>query len=171
MTEVLIRLPLPMDVAGNLMWAIGQMWPDTKILSTDKTGLRFEIPDDVPRAELDPEDVPNSHLHTDDAGKLWALDPDGMVVEPAEVFARWAAGLARASLSNNPDAMNYLEMPLADKEGVIRVVVAILNPEGKTPYALHQEAVAEAEKFKLRVAELEAALWAAKGDAAILKDL
>ena len=73
----------------------------------------------------------------------------------------------------NPLRLAWIEgqMPLADKEGVIRVVVAILNPEGKTPYALHQEAVAEAEKLKLRVAELEAALWAAKGDAALLEDL
>jgi hypothetical protein len=160
-----------MDIAGNLMWAIGQMWPDTKFLTTNMTALRFEIPDDAPRAELDPEDVPNARLHTDDAGKLWALDPDGMAVEPAEVLSRWAAGLARASLSNNPDAINYLEMRLVDPEGTIQVAVTILNPEGKAPYALHQEAVAEAEKLKLRVAELEAALWAAKGDAAILKDL
>lgn len=108
-TEIRIKLPLPLDVAGALTTAIGTMWPDAKIRASDD--LLLLVPNRKPKrtsqrtlrdilaANLSDDNDPEAHLAGwDEHGPKITLDNAD---EAWQQLAAWAFMVLTSSAAPN----------------------------------------------------------------------
>lgn len=157
-TEVRIRGPLPLDVAGSLLNAVGTMYPGTRIASNaEGDALTLLIPDtDRPAAE---------GLDVGEALEVIRLDPTGLSAVTPPGIATAMAAMVDDLFAESPGAENYLEFTFAAPDHPHSTYVLIcVKPGGETPHQLRlaadsELAAAEEEitRLKARIAELERA--------------
>lgn len=156
--EVRIRGPVPLDLAGTLLKAIGTLYPGTRIApGRDGDALTLLIPDeDRPAAE---------GLDVGPPLEMIRLDPTGLTLGTPPELAATLARMAAETLGENPDAENYLEWTFhVPGDDDCRYVLTFARSTEQTPHELRLAAektlkAAQEENARLatRVAELEGA--------------
>ena len=156
--RIRIRQPLPLDVAGNLIKAIGTMYPDAQIvLSEHGPDLVIDLGTRTARhskkriaAEMDDGEPV-------DAG--FSFTPDGVKVSTPQEATLALAEWAYIMLTAHEDAFNYVEqtvtLPADGDREAKRLLLTACWSKGQTPHALRMAAEERAEKAEARLRELE----------------
>lgn len=121
-----VMLPLPLDIAGNIMRAMGALYPSSRVAGNVNGRMRFLIDDadrrdddvEIPgpvRSGSEPEgDLVGFHHHNDEAT---------VTVSLPETFGRTFAPMALQML-DDADAPNYLAIQMMSPEhGTFDVIV------------------------------------------------
>lgn len=163
MTELRVKLPLPMDIAGTLMKIVGLTWPNTVI--KDGSGehgwrsehqLVFDIPDEdrhkSPKKQAKYE-ATKQHLSPHD-GELTKLGPNNIGVSPVEHLATHWVNMAKQAFEVM-DAPNYLEATVRDKtaDGFQEYVFYVAKSKDQTPHALRLKAEKERDDLQAQLDE------------------
>ena len=164
-----IQLPLPLDIAGAVMQAIGKVYPGTTIRTEDELpGPRHMV------FNITADDRENADSRLDDLDGDLEADPDDGLTAGAQLLSigdgcaaftlpDWIQQLLiplfESAFAEYPTAENYLEIPVRTEDGRTWSV-CILRPNGSTPHELRTQAEARADRAEARVAELEAQLAA-----------
>ncbi|MEH0110527.1 hypothetical protein V6N00_12525 [Tersicoccus sp. MR15.9] len=156
-THVQIRGPLPLDVAGTLLNAIGRVYPSTRVAPVDYgDALHLVIPrgDRPVDADLS-EGLPVEVLR---------LDPSGLsLTTPREIAVMLATVMEDAFAENEPE--NYLEftMEVRPTSGRgRRYAMAFARSREQTPAQLRETAERKLEEANARIADLEAQVAAVR---------
>lgn len=155
-TTVRIGLPLPLDVMGNIVSAIGQFYPTSQArMGYDSFDV---IINDTERVD-DPEVLVAAKQVADEFtldAAFEGMSGDEMRMAVPEWFAKTLTRAAMQMFEDDPDAINSLEMVVnADTdEGVQQYVVSVAKSKGQTP--LEMRLAAEAELAGVLI-ELDAA--------------
>ncbi|MDJ0319778.1 hypothetical protein [Pseudarthrobacter sp. PS3-L1] len=155
MTRIQIALPLPMDVAATVMSLIGTAYPDA-LMEGKGHNMTFLIPDGsrprkVSKAKSKPQEA------TEPSTALLECGPDGISISTPEKLAAACLEIMKASFEQFPDAENYLEQRLWDRESGKGYVMHFQRLEGKSPAELREAAERKLAVAEARIAELEAA--------------
>lgn len=139
-TNIVVGLPLPMDVAGTVMKLIGTAYPNASISNGDG-GMNFSIPyGDRPR-EIPEDFVPETQLENPADVLSFGPDENGDltlgVSTPADL-ASVCLEVMRTSFEENPDALNYLETKCYDRESHDFYIMTFQRGKGKTPHEMRQ---------------------------------
>lgn len=148
--EVVVRLPLPLDVMGTITRLFGAAWPEAKLKMSGRNGeVVFVIPDAsrprrVGKKAAKPEPVDE---HTAD---LLHWDERGPVLSLPEQVAHICRDALEDAFEGNPTAENYIEFELTDAQGS-RYALVFARTVDQTPHALRAEA-----ELRAQLAENEA---------------
>jgi hypothetical protein len=164
--DVRIELPLPMDLTGTLLQVIGMTWPGTMIKDgkgewRSDSRLVLAIPNaERHKSPKKAEKYAKVKAHLDG----WAdtvlndLGPSGVGFGLPMYVADLLIGMCQAQFEQCPDAENYFESTVYDRENHTRYVVICARSEGQTPHALRRQAEAERDDALAEVERLRAAL-------------
>lgn len=147
-SQVRIRGPLPMDVAGSLLTAVGTLYPGTRIANSQAgDALNLLIPDtDRPAME---------GLDFGEPLEVIRLDTSGLSVTTPTQVATVLAATMESALAEHPAAENYLEMKLQTPDGEGgQYVLIFARSEGQTPHELKVAAEDEVSRLRGQVADL-----------------
>jgi hypothetical protein len=160
--EVAIALPLPMDVVGSVLKAMGTMWPAATTSTSARPGhMVVRIPNRARKPKGSQKALRAALQTTDDPGNEpelmpgSAADPDVLTVSVPEPAAKVLASLALEMLAD-PLAVNYVEQTLTYQDKRL-VVIACWSPN-QTPHALRLAAEARATAAEAEAAALRAEL-------------
>lgn len=158
--EIRVALPLPLDIAGHLMNAVGALWSDATVDTTVGNALVFQIPDTnrflereeqpvINPAEPIPFNTPEPVMHG------WS--ENGVLVSQPELTETLLA-ICQAMFEATP-AENYLEMTVKEPFNTLtgerdEWKVILVKPNGKTPHELRLEAEERARDAEIALAAL-----------------
>jgi hypothetical protein len=157
MTDIAIKLPLPMSVSGSLMKLIGAAWPEAQLadnhggmLSGDRH-MVIRIPD-APAKELGEDDIALAVVAPgEDDVDLTELGPNDISLRrPKEVTAMMLHAILEG-FRENPDAVNYLENEVLDPATGNRYVLTFARSKGQTPHELRMAAEARVDTVHANV--------------------
>lgn len=164
--DVRIELPLPVDISVTLLRIIGLTWPGTMIKDGKgewRSDSRLVVA--IPKSERHKspkkaEKYAKVKAHLDG----WAdtvlndLGPSGAGFGLPEHMVELLIGMCRMQFEMYPDAENYTEAEVYDRENHTRYVVICARSEDQTPHALRRQAEAERDELRAEVERLRAAL-------------
>lgn len=158
-TLVSIDLPLPLDITGSLLAAVGSMYPNAQIVTDgDPAKLTLAIAD-ADRAGLDGDGMPAQiprPTPADTEALLTSLRDGSIGVSPPEWFAKMMLSIC-AEIVEASSAENYVEMTLHGKgpDGEPRTwAVVVARSHDQTPHQLRIAADQRAERYAERLREL-----------------
>lgn len=157
-----IKLPLPMPIAGTLMKLIGTAWPEARIGDDSYgSGMTFIIPQGAkPKrvtkaaAKAIVDDHPTDVVLPD----VVEFGPNGMNTSVSRMVADQLVVAARETFTENPDALNYTETLVTDRENGARYVMIFARSPQQTPHKLRMGAERALKDAQKRNAALEAEL-------------
>lgn len=157
MTDIAIKLPLPMSVTGTIMNLVGAAWPDAMIVDNQDgilTGgkhMVLRIPD-APPAEVSNEQLAAAKVQPgEDDVDVHELGPQGISVGRPEQLSAMMLEILLASFEDNPDAVNYLESKVRDPKTYQEYVLIFARSQGQTPHQLRMAAEAKLESARADV--------------------
>lgn len=157
MTDVAIRLPLPMSVTGTLMNLIGAAWPDAMLVDNQEgflTGgkhMVLRIPE-APAANVSEEQLAAAKVEPgEDDVNVHELGPQGISVTRPEQLSEIMLEIMRAGFEEHPDAVNYLENSVLDPKAGKEYVLIFARSKGQTPHELRMAAEAKLESARADV--------------------
>jgi hypothetical protein len=148
LTEIRIGLPLPMDITGTLLNVIGLTWPGAVIkggddMPTVPRHMVVGIPDKQRHKSVKAAEKYAKRKEFLDANAdadITELDPSGVGFSwPQWLAAQWVA-MARQCWEKFPDASNYLQSEILDKDTKQRYVFYVAKSKGQTPHQLRDAA-------------------------------
>jgi hypothetical protein len=157
-TAVDINFPLPADLFGTIGRIFNLAYPGTMIDTTTSHLLRLHIPNaERYRDELTRQELLAEKQHVEDAhvAVIQSIEDGNLGIETPEYMSKLLVTCARDMFANNPNAENFLEMQVRDRETNARYVVTVARSERQTPAQLLRDA-----KAKLAAAEALARDWA-----------
>lgn len=162
--ELHIALPLPIDITGTLIKIIGLTWPGTVIKDGGAGQLVLGIPvnerhKNAKRAAQYAK--VKKHLDALVDVDITELDTRGGSFGIPEYLAAQYTTMAREAFNSFPEAKNYLETVVTDRETSARYVFYAARSEGQTPHALREKAEADLERVRGERDALRAQLQAA----------
>lgn len=160
-TDIRIDLPLPLDISGTLIQVIGLTYPGAVIKNSGhkwdhERQLVLSIPDaDRHKSPKKAEKYAKvkAHLEANADGLLTELGANGASLGIPEHLGRIMLALGQSWVAMYPDAANYVEVTVRDRETNKDWVFYVARSEKQTPHALRR--AAESERDELR-AELDA---------------
>lgn len=161
-TIIDIKLPLPMPIVGTLMKLIGTAWPEAQ-LGDDSygRGMTFIIPKGAKPKRVTKaatKAIVNDHPTDVDLPDVLEFWPNGMNTSVSRLIADQLVVAARESFTENPDALNYTETLVTDRESGARYVMIFARSPQQTPHALRMAAERALGDAQERNAALEAEL-------------
>lgn len=153
MVELRIELPLPIDITGTLINIIGLTWPGAMIKNgASGSGWRsdnrlvLEIPDE--QRHKSPKKAEKyakrkSQLDADTEATINKLGPNAVSMGLPEHLASIFLAMAKTWLEAYPDAKNYMETKIYDRETYKSWVFTVARSEKQTPHQLRQDAMQE----------------------------
>lgn len=150
-----VEAPLALDVASNLIRAVGAMYPNATISTRAGYALSMTIPEEDRVEAADTVDVREAvdiekvGADEDDLEYLGTKD-DTLSISTPEDANRLFAQIAITLLAD-PDIANYVETTATTPDGERYVLIATRGP-GATPHQLRQQADQRAERL---LAELD----------------
>lgn len=154
-SDLRIRGPLPMDVAGTLLAMIASAYPGAQV-QTAAAGdaLHVLIPNDQrPEDPELPEGLPLEVLRLDTTGLALST--------PREVAAALTQVFEQVMVEHDPE--NYVELTIEvprNEKDVAKYALVFARTSDQTPHQLRQEADRRLEEARARIAELKARLAA-----------
>lgn len=170
--DIRIELPLPIDITGTLINVIGLTWPNAVI----KDGKGDWRCDNRLVLSVPPEDrhknakkakkyaEVKAHLKAETDAQIAELGPDSIDMGLPEYLANLYIAMARTWMDTYPEATNYLESKLYDKERNHHWVFTVAKGSDRTPHSLRKKA-------EERTAELEATVEVLREEIADLRPL
>lgn len=156
-TEVRVRGPLPFDVAGTLVNAIGKLYPGALLGSSNDP--RDAIVIVIPDSERPGLPLPDGEVALD----VISISPQGLqAMTPVELIAPLAAWVDQRF--EETGAENYIEQTVSLRDARHRYVLNFRRVEGKTPHELRRAAEAEAEQLRAENEALKSQLAALRRD-------
>lgn len=165
-----VAAPLPLDLAHNLLSALGAIYPNAAVRSDQSQyALSILIPGQDRQNAGPPPDPADLDLtgpaEPDDEASLQALTTgDGTlsadVLMPSD--AALALGGIAAAMLADPEAVNYFEAVVHDDDGN-RYVVTAARSTDQTPAALLQAEKKRNEDLEATIATLRAKVKATAG--------
>jgi hypothetical protein len=150
-----IAYPLSLEIAGPLVKAVGTLWPDAVIDTTEDRALVMRVPKVKParitkaqlRALLDdePDEVPEVQRFD---GETLTVSTPG---EAWQALAQWALIVLEATEGTT----NYVEQSVTLRESGKQFVVIACWSKGQTPHHLRMLAERRAERAEKRLAAYE----------------
>lgn len=153
-SEIRIGAPLPLDIAGNVISAIGALYPNTTMsTNTGRDALVFNIPNgDREAADERLNDIEKAEPVTGPDTDFIGFE-GGAVVTSTPEEASLAMGNLAASMLVVEGAVNYLEAEVRDSDGQ-QYVVCAARSKGQTPHKLRLKAEAAREAAEQKVSDL-----------------
>lgn len=159
--DVRIELPLPLDVLSTLMQVIELTYPGTMIRGgkgewRSENRLVLAIPTvERHKSAKKAEKYAKAKAHLDGHADatINQLSPGGVPVGLPAYVSRLLVAMCQAQFAAYPDAENYLESTVYDRENNTSYVIICARSEKQTPHALRMKAEAEVERLR---AELKA---------------
>lgn len=160
-----IGLPLPLDMVVTLTSLIGAAYPGAAVETsndayTDRMVIR--IPDGERRK---PKRLTKAQIkaamaepaEADEEASLTGFHDDGITTDLPEVVAMELCSLMHQLFEHNPEAVNYLEMTIHDRDDPSRTWLATYcrSPQ-QTPHELRRKAEAERDEALAKLADLTA---------------
>ena len=146
-TDVRIGLPLPMDITGTLLNIIGLTWPGTVVKTGEGPSYDRHMVLGIPNSQrhksakaAEKYTKRKQFLNADTESDLTNLDPSGVSFTWPEYLAKTWVNLARECWEKFPDAKNYLESTVLDRETKQEYVFYVARSKGQTPHALRDAA-------------------------------
>lgn len=157
MTDIAIKLPLPLSVSGTLMNLVGAAWPDAQIVDNQDgilTGGKhvvFRIPD-APAKPVDADAVAQAVVEPgEDDLDLLELGPNGVSMTRPKHLSAAMLQIMLNAFAEHIDAVNYLENKVHDpSEGKVYVMI-FARSEGQTPHELRMAAEEKLETARADV--------------------
>lgn len=140
LTDIRIDGPLPASVVGTLIKLIGAAWPDAMMADPGRGGgLLFKVRGKAKKVKK--KNLKQLKMKPiEDDTLVNTAGPDGISVAPPEVLAAAMLDGARAAFSEYPDAENYLESVVIDREENKRYVMIFARSKEQTPHELRMAA-------------------------------
>lgn len=147
LAEIRIGLPLPMDLTGTLLKVIGLTWPGAVIKNGDDPRHDRHMVVGIPASQrhrtakkAEKYAKRKEYLNANVDADITELDPNGVSFGwPEWLAAQWVA-MARQCWEKFPDAKNYLQSEILDRDTKQRYVFYVAKSEGQTPHALRTAA-------------------------------
>lgn len=155
--EISVRTPLPASMVSTLGSLIEAAWPGTRLGSAPpgSNQIIFEVPDQRPRAVSSAAAAELAAPSPADGDMdVYELGPEGISVGTPVDIAQALLPILQASFEANPDAQNYLEMPIRDPEAECTYLLTFSRSAAQTPHELRT--IAE-EKLRTSRAEISQA--------------
>lgn len=157
MTDIAIRLPLPMSVSATLMNLVGTAWPEAELVN-DKgghfTGDRYmvlRVPD-APAREVSVDEAAGTLIEPgEDDVDVLELGPGSIAVRSPEQLNATILEIMLAGFEENPSAVNYLENHVRDPKTGDEYVLIFARSKGQTPHELRLAAEARADAVHANV--------------------
>lgn len=153
-TTIRVELPLPLDVASNLMNVLGTIYPNARVRPFDGSHMTIE----VDLADRVPDNDVESYMEQFDPELLEPGVGASHITEagiaPPEWLAHIATTMMEAALEGAP---NYIEAPFTMKSGSGMLLTVARSTE-QTPHALLQEAKKRNEDLERELESLYAQL-------------
>lgn len=151
MTDIAIKLPLPMSVSATLMNLVGTAWPDAELVDSNGGGFAgdrhmvLRVPD-APARDVSAQEAADAVVEPgDDDGDLLELGPNGVSVSRPEQLSAMMLDIMLAGFEENPDAVNYLENHVRDPKTGKEYVLIFARSVGQTPHELRMAAEARSD--------------------------
>jgi len=153
--RIRIKYPIPLDVSGNLLKALGTIYPDAAIRTDDPWSSDCMVIDVGKRTARTSKAKMTDDLILDtDGTTLTGIDDKGWNMatprEAMEGLAWWAQ-----IVLENSTAPNYVEQEVFNESDRRFLVTACWSPE-QTPHQLRMAAEARIVELEARISELEA---------------
>lgn len=149
MVKIRIELPLPMDISGTLLNAIGLTWPGAVIAQDTNSRGDWDrhMVVGIPAAQrhksvkaAEKYAKRKQYLSADADSDITELGPDGVSFSWPNYLAQSWVAMAMQCWEKFPDAKNYLESTVFNRDTNERYVFYVAKSEGKTPHALRKAA-------------------------------
>lgn len=159
-TEIRIELPLPLDITATLISIVGLTWPHAVIKDGGKGRPHYEnrlvlsIPqqDRHKTIKKAAKYVGRKHyLNANADSVINSFGPGDASVGLPEYLSSILLSMAKGWVALYPEAENYIETKVYDKEERTTWVLTVARDTERTPHELRKKAEA-------RIAELEAEL-------------
>lgn len=161
-TLVELALPLPADVLVTLTRLIGLAYNDVMIETTGRRPdhMSLRIPHDSrcrTRTSAKKIRAAKEHLEDEHEAILKRFGPGGemSLIAPQHLASTLIAG-ARTIFSDNPDAENYIEYDVYDKEDHQPYLVTVARGKNRTPHQLRLAADEARDKLQQRIDDVRA---------------
>lgn len=164
--DVRIELPLPMDITATLLRVIGLTWPGTLIKDGKgqwRSDSRLVLA--IPKSErhkspkkAEKYEKVKAHLDGWADTVLNDLGPSGAGFGLPEYVADLLIGMCRMQFELYPDAENYTEAEVYDRENHQRYVVICARSDEQTPHELRRQAEAGRDVALAETARLQRAV-------------
>jgi hypothetical protein len=151
------------------MKLIGTAWPDAQIGDNSYgPGMTFIIPEGATPKRITKaaaKAIVNEHASDVGMPDVLKLGPNRMNTSVARELADRLVVAARESFAENPDAVNYTETLVTDRENGARYVMIFARSPHQTPHQLRMAAERELEKAQGRATAMETELARRRGKA------
>lgn len=151
-SDLRIRGPLPMDIAGTLLGMIASAYPGAQVQTASAgDALHVLIPND--QRPDDPELPDGMPL------EVLRLDTSGLALSTPREVAAALTQVCEAVMAEH-DPQNYVELTIEvpQDDGFDKYALAFARTIDQTPHQLHLDAERRLGEAQARIAELEAQL-------------
>lgn len=155
--EIIVRTPLPASVVATLGSLIEAAWPGTELgaAPSGSNQIIFQVPDQRPRVVTSSAAAELAASSPADGDMVvYELSPEGISVGTPIEIAQALLPIIQASFEANPEAPNYLEMPIRDPQANCTYLLTFCRSAAQTPHELRT--IAE-EKLRTSRAEISQA--------------
>lgn len=170
--QIRIALPLPLSISGAVIQAIGTMWPQARISTTDPRHLTMLVPPVEPKeVKQELQRIAEGARSDEDLGvesdaHLTDFTNNGITISAPEQASLVLAEYALSILDSNEAAVNYIEQTLSldkevtgpDGESQKKLCIIACWAPNRTPHELRRQAEDRADQLEAENKELRAAL-------------
>lgn len=184
-----IGLPLPLDVVTLTSTVLSKAWPGSKIDGNYSGGLlgmgsgvlSILIPEKEARRprKVTAKAIEEARPEPTDLGPEWDGDVIGVQAEgedgivfrfgTPEALGNLLVQSCREVLAEQPEAANYLEWTMHEKDGSATYVLSVARSAGQTPHELRMKAERERDEALREVERANAAAVAAYDGNALIQ--
>lgn len=155
--RICVMYPIPLDVSGNIIMALGTMYPDAVIRTDDPRSRDGLVIDLGTRKARSSKRRITAEMDTEESEATLTGLGDGMIQFATPKEATETLAVAANIMLTSHEATNYVEQEVHMEDGRSFVFHACWS-KGQTPHELRIKAEKRAEKAEGLVAELEATI-------------
>jgi hypothetical protein len=138
--DIRVITPLPSSVVMTLSRLIDLAWPGAELATGNKGEITFRV-NTAATAEVSPAWVAAAKTKPEESDVLiHELGPQGVSLATPAEFAKALLPVLKGSFQENPDAENYLETTVTDRDDYSRYVMIFARSERQTPHELRMSA-------------------------------
>lgn len=153
--RICIMYPIPLDVSGNIILALGTMYPDAVIRTDDPRSDRSLVIDLGTRKARSSKRRIVAEMETEESEAEITGLGDGVMQFTTPKEATETLAIAANIMLTSHEATNYVEQLVHMNDGRSFVFHAAWS-KGQTPHELRMKAEARIVELEARIAELEA---------------
>jgi hypothetical protein len=139
-TDIRVATPLPSSVLMTLGRLIDLAWPGAELAAGNHGEITFRVNTGA-TADVGVDEVAAAKVEPRESDVLInELGPQGVSLATPAEFAAALLPVLKASFQENPDAENYLETTVTDRDDHSRYVMIFARSQRQTPHELRMAA-------------------------------